>query len=146
MSLIVSRQSANPQTRIEPLCSHPSTVSFFALSPLPATAVEVTVYSVSLIMFLWLSPSLCSVSSLSPNVWNVSIITSGRGTLGLLLDDGPYILSGATGVAELVVILMRIDKRGRSAGNDPAMMPMPSSRSDQNPIFPVAYMNSPGSL
>lgn len=38
---------------------------------------------------------------------------------------------------EVVVILMRRLSRGRSAGNEPAMMPMPSSIKDQNPIFPV---------
>jgi hypothetical protein len=46
-------------------------------------------------------------------------------------------LPDAPGVLELVVILMRRERRGRSAGSDPAMIPMPSSVRDQKPIFPV---------
>lgn len=38
------------------------------------------------------------------------------------------------------------ERRGRRACSEPAMMPMPSSITDQRPIFPVPNMNSVGLL
>ena len=65
--------------------------------------------------------------------------------VGLLCDSGGYAPPEGCGYVELVVTLMRRESRGRRAGSDPAMMPMPSSVRDQKPILPVLYTNSPGS-
>jgi hypothetical protein len=61
----------------------------------------------------------------------------GRDGAFLLEGIGGYALPDAPGVLELVLILIRRERRGRSAGRDPAMIPMPSSVKDQKPIFPV---------
>jgi hypothetical protein len=60
----------------------------------------------------------------------------------LLPDAGGYVYAALpeTGVLlelELVVILIRRERRGRRAWREPAMMPMPSSVRDQKPILPV---------
>jgi hypothetical protein len=74
----------------------------------------------------------------------LSILMTERGCRFLLFD--PYALPDVLGFEEPALILMRRERRGRSAGREPAMMPMPSSVKDQKPILPVAYRNSPGSL
>ena len=64
-----------------------------------------------------------------------------------------FLLKGSDGldVAASGVFMLELnptlrDRRGRRAGKEPATMPMPSSMSDQKPILPVPYKNSPGSL
>jgi|SRR5690242_3224691 len=128
-------------------CSQPITWLFVRSSLLP-TSLDVTVYLVSLMMFLWLSPSSWSNSS-PGRVWKVSSGTPPEGLLGwgLVLSKGsdrPDV--AAPGVAKLELNPTVKDSKGRKAGSEPATMPIPSSIKDQNPIFPVPYMNSPGSL
>lgn len=59
-------------------------------------------------------------------------------------SDLPDVTAPGVFTLELKPILS--DKRGRRAGSDPAIIPMPSSARDQKPILPVPYKNSPGSL
>lgn len=69
-----------------------------------------------------------------------------RGAVCLLRETGGYASPDAAGVWLFVVILMRSESKGRRAGREPAVIPIPSSIRDQNPILPVPYMNSPGLL
>jgi len=69
-----------------------------------------------------------------------------RRAAALLEDIGGYSLPDAAGVLETVVIRMRRDNKGRSAGREPAIIPIHSSVKDQRPILDVPYMNSAGLL
>jgi hypothetical protein len=73
------------------------------------------------------------------------MMTPARDGAGLLCDCDGYVPPAGALRPELVLTLIRRESSGRSAGREPAMMPMPSSARDQKPILPVLYMNSPGS-